>query len=182
MNTLIVGFSRSKKKFPIGSILIRLYQGWVLYSHVYIRMKSSKSVSDNINHASEGLVFRMSETEFNKKHIIFEEYEVEIPDIQVFNPHRQSTTNLVRYIKDEMHELAGADYSIRQNVGLVLVDLLSLFNIKISNPWKEGWNCSEFVMNILDEIYPKEFLHLKKDTVTPKDIHKILNYLGIKPR
>jgi len=64
MNTeLIIGFSKSKKKFPILSYLIRAYQGFTNYSHTYIKVKSNRPErSDHILHASEGLVQHMSGT------------------------------------------------------------------------------------------------------------------------
>ena len=66
-----IGFSKSKKKFPIGSWLIRAYQR-TPYSHVYIRLHvgppSKMFPSDKILHASEGLVQNMSGTAFDKKH------------------------------------------------------------------------------------------------------------------
>lgn len=161
---LIVGFSRSKLKFPIGSWLIRLYQ-LTPYSHIYIRIPTDKFPSDIIIHASEGKVQRMSETQFNKRHEVIKEFTLYVDDatyIQCIN---------------EMHEISGDDYNLLQNLGLFIVDIMSFLGKTISNPWKTGWNCSEFVYYILSKIYPNKFYLKDANTVTPKQINRILKTL-----
>lgn len=167
---IYVGFSKSKKKLPIGSWLIRAYQ-LTEYSHTYIRIKSSKFPSDHIIHASEGKVIKMSKTQFDKRHTTVKEFKINIPNIVIYNKHVKKHTSLFRYILDTIHELSGDDYSLLQNVGIVLVRLLRMFGIKIKNPWRKGWNCSEFVAAILLILYPSKLNNISLDTITPKDIY-----------
>lgn len=134
--------------------------------------------SDKILHASEGLVQNMSGTQFDKKHEVVEEYEIEIPDIIVKDNLRNIESTLYRALISIMHETAGDDYGMMQNIGIIYVDLMrKLFNKRVKNPWRGGWNCSEFVASILSMVYPIEFGKLDPDTVTPKEIRDILKKL-----
>lgn len=162
MKTIYVGFSKSNKKLPIGSWLIRAYQR-TEFSHVYIRLKTKpRFPSDKILHASEGLVQNMSSTQFDKKHRVVKEFPIEV------------TENRYKNLVDVMHELSGANYSFMQNFGIFLVETLSLLGIKIKNPWKTGWNCSEYVAHILWEDVPG-FDGFDPNLVIPKDLYNILS-------
>lgn len=165
---IVVGFSKSKKKFPIGGHLIRLYQGFTSYSHVYIRLLvKPRFPSDKIIHAAEGEVNHWSETNFHKRNETVDAYIIDIPD------------ELYSHLRNDIfHEKAGEKYGMLQNLGIVWVDLVYFFtNKRINNPWQEGWNCSEFVATALKEVYPEDFNHLDVNLTTPKDIHKILKIL-----
>lgn len=167
MKTIIVGFSKSKKKFPVASWLIRLYQ-LSEYSHVYIRLQMNKGSifpSDKILHASEGKIQNMSGTQFDKRHEVIEEFEIEV------------SANMYKQILIQLHEASGDDYSVLQNVGIFLVDFVRIFGFVIKNPWVTGWNCSEFVASILIHIFPSDFKHLDPNTCTPKNIYNILKRL-----
>lgn len=177
MGYIIVGLSRSKKSCPVGSYVIRLYQGWTPYSHIYIRRKEPWFVSDQIVHASEGKVLQMSGTQFDKRHKKILEYGIKIPDKTIWNPYRKEETSLMRFIKDETKEIAGDDYGMMQNIGIALVDFMKLFGKDIKNPWQKGWNCSEFVTVVLQHVFPKAFEGVDPQTVTPKKVKKILDGL-----
>jgi hypothetical protein len=162
---LIIGFSKSKKKFPIASWVIRLYQG-TPFSHIYIRVpfkEMGKFPSDRIVHASEGLIQHMSGTVFDTKHQVVEEFEFEIS--------KELWTNIKH---DDLHEKAGEPYSFAQNIGIVLVHMARWFGIRMTNPWKSGWNCSEFALDVLMDVDPESFKHFDKNTVTPKDLYNKL--------
>lgn len=165
MKEIIIGVSKSNKKFPIGSWLIRIYM-WSLFSHIYVRVpfkKYGKFPSDRIIHASEGLVQHMSATVFNKKHKTVEEFTFKITD--------DLWDKIKRY---DLHEPAGENYGMLQNVGIALVGFLRIFGIRATNPFKSGWNCSEFVLKILKDIDYNKYKHLDGNLVTPKDLYKIL--------
>lgn len=165
MKKMIVGFSRSKKFLPLASILIRFYQN-TSFSHTYIKLPfKHRFPSDKILHASEGLIQNMSGTQFDKKHKVINEFEIEISDDIYFE------------LLSVMHELAGDDYSVLQNIGIILVDIARYFGIRMTNPFKKGWNCSEFVAEILKRIYPNKFNNIDPNTVTPKEIYVILESL-----
>jgi hypothetical protein len=162
--TITIGFSKSKKKFAIGSFLIRLYQ-MTPFSHCYIRMNVPLVPSDAIIHASEGKVLRMSGTQFDKRHEVVKEFCLELDE----SVHNQ--------IRIDMHEISGDDYSIWQNAGIILVDIARILGFRIANPWVSGWNCSEFVVRILRDHYPTEFTRIDPETVTPKELYVIIEKL-----
>jgi len=167
MRHITVGFSKSKKAFPIASWAIRLYQR-TEFSHVYLREKVRVFKDDLIIHASEGNVQRMSEYQFDKKHEVVEEFIVTIEsDLRFYE------------LKDLMHKHSGADYSVMQNIGIVYVDIMRFLGKRVKNPWQKGWNCSELVMTILQEIFPEEFKQYDTNTITPKEINTILKQLVI---
>jgi len=178
MKKIVVGFSRSSKKFPIFSWLIRLYQ-WSAFSHTYIRLLvRPKFPSDKILHASEGLVQNMSSTQFDKKHIVTDEFEIFLPDILVNDKLTGNKKTLYFALISIMHEIAGDNYSYIQNVGILYVDFMrKVFKRRVKNPWRKGWNCSEFVASVLKIIYPNDFEDLDPDTVTPLEIYQILERL-----
>lgn len=162
MRTIIIGFSKSKKFLPVASLAIRAYQN-TPFSHVYIRLPwKGRLPSDKILHASEGLIQNMSGTQFDKKHEVVKEFELQVSD------------EVHKKLVHQMHELAGDNYSIMQNIGIIIVDIARFFKIRMTNPFKSGWNCSEFVMEIIDELFPNHFKDLHPNTVTPKEIYQIM--------
>jgi len=165
MKELTVGFSKSKKKMPIASWLIMLYEG-TGFSHTYLRETLRVFKDDLIIHASEGAVQRMSQYQFDKKHEVVEEFIIEIEDKELYQE-----------LKDKMHKYSGAPYSIMQNVGIIYVNIMKCLNRNVENPWQIGWNCSELVMVVLESVYPEEFSNYRQNTVTPKEIHHILSEL-----
>jgi len=165
MKYITIGFSKSKKNFAIGSMLIRAYQGFSSFSHCYIRMKVPVVPSDAIIHASEGKVLRMSGTQFDKKHEVVDEFKVLLTDAE---------HDKVRIL---MHEISGDDYSLCQNLGIFIVDLARLIGFNIKNPWTTGWNCSEFVMEIVKNKFPEQFSAYDQNTVTPIQVYKVMKKL-----
>jgi hypothetical protein len=183
MKKIIIGFSKSKKKLPIGSWIIRLYQN-TKFSHTYIKLLTKpKFPSDKILHASEGLVQNMSGTMFDKKHQVIDEFEISIPDIIVKDKLVKDHLPLYRSIVNILHEISGDDYNFMQNIGIFYVDIMRIFFKKrVKNPWIKGWNCSEFVAYILKAIYPKEFKTLDINTITPKELYEILTRMDADER
>lgn len=104
----------------------------------------------------------MSEPQFDKRHFVTEEFEIEVTD-EVYSK-----------IKKELHYASGDDYGLMQNVGIVIVDFLSMLGIKIRNPWQRGWNCSEFVCILMKKSHPELVKDIDPQTVTPKQIYKLL--------
>lgn len=164
MKKLTIGFSKSKKTFPIASWLIMLYQ-WTKFSHVYIRLETPFLGSDTITHASEGKILRMSDEQFNKRHKVIEEIEILVDD------------NAYKSMILELHKASGDDYGLMQNLGIIIVDFFNLLNIKIKNPFQSGWNCSEFVYVMLRNLDPKITKKEDPQTITPKQVYKLLKSL-----
>jgi len=162
MQELIVGVSRSKKKFAIASWAIRAYQ-CTKFSHIYLKRFTRVFTTPIIIHASEGLVQRMSGPQFDKKHFPIREFKITVSDEKYVE------------LRDMMHFYSGDNYSIIQNVGILWVDLVrAITGKRVSNPWQKGWNCSEFVMSILIQVFPEKFKDFDPNTVTPKEIYNIL--------
>jgi len=159
MKTIIIGFSRSTVKFPIFSWLVQVYQGFTPYSHCYIKLITTPSLPSNtILHAAEGQVCQYSETAFLTRNKIIKEFLIDVPD------------NIYEKLKREyFHEKSGESYSILQNIGLVYARFF-----RTSNPFTNGWNCSEYAAEILKYIYPNKFAYLDGNKVTPKDIYIFL--------
>lgn len=167
MKKIVIGFSKSTKRFPIFSWLIRGYQGGTKYSHVYMKMLvTPRFKSNRIIHAAEGQVSIYSETAFLTRNAIVEEFTIEV----TMNKYRE-------IVEDIFHEKAGESYSIWQNLGIAIVRFINWIGFKATNPWKSGWNCSEYVLVALREIYPDRYNHIDQNLVTPKDIHNILTEL-----
>lgn len=169
MRTIVIGFSKSKKVLPIGSWLIRMYQGFTEYSHVYIKIPvKPKFPSDKILHAAEGQVSHYSETAFLKRNEVVCEYEFEVSEEVYFE-----------LLRDYFHELSGEDYGVMQNVGIFLVDVFRKFNMSINNPFTKGWNCSEYVGEVLKKIFPNHLKYSDLNIITPKNVMNILEELEV---
>lgn len=160
MKYIKVGFSKSKKKLPIGSWLIRFYQQ-TEFSHCYIKIEDIPRLGSNtIIHASEGKVQINSEIEFNIRHESVAEFVIELPD--------KTYMAILRLA----HRYSGADYGLLQNVGIVYAHImLYLFKKRVKNPWPYGFNCSEFILLILKKLHPDIFNKYQNDTVIPKELY-----------
>lgn len=159
MKKIVIGFSSSKKFMPIGSWAIRLYQGGTAYSHCYIKLLCNPPFPSNkILHATEGQVSHYSETSFLKKNKIIKEFEIKLEDSLYKD-----------LIYNFFHEKAGENYSILQNIGLVISRMLN-----IKNFFTEGWNCSEYAAYVLKKIYKNNFVYDDINKITPRDIYEFL--------
>ena len=77
---LEVVFTKSKKKLPIFSWLIRLWTN-KQYSHVAVKFNTTRFFgTDTYCQASDGLVNYMSEVQFDKKHTIVDTRVLEVSD------------------------------------------------------------------------------------------------------
>jgi hypothetical protein len=160
MRELKIVFTKSKKKIPILSWLIMLWTKKP-YSHVALKFESRIFKSPTYYQASDGLVNYMSGTQFDKKHEIVNQYEIEIEDDSYYK------------IREECHEEAGANYGLMQNVGIMITDVLSFFGIKTKNPFKKGRNCSELIyIKVLKPMFPT--LKYNPDTIKPHQVENIL--------
>jgi len=158
-------FSKSKKRLPIASWLIRLWT-WKPFSHV-ARLKTI--MNENMYYqASEGKVNYEHESIFSKKHEIIYKFSIKVPE------------EFEKSVGLRCLQQAGQPYATKQNIGIILVDALSLIGIKIKNPWKKGVNCSELIYKeVLKPMYPE--LSYNPDTIKPHHIKEILEEKGYKP-
>lgn len=155
LNTITVGFSRSKKRFPIGSWIIRLYDR-TSYSHVYLKFHS-ESLNRVLIYEAVGSGLRFIGSKAWESHAV----EVASFDVEVI---KGNYLHLLQYCVDN----AGTEYGFMQNIGIPLSRLLGLK----SNPFQSGKNCSEVVGEILKHEGYK--LPHNDNLVTPKDIYEVL--------
>jgi uncharacterized protein YycO len=158
MKTITIGFSKSKKKFAVGSWLIRWYME-TPYSHVYVKFHS-ESLNRTLIYEAVGSGVRFVGMSKWSSHA----EEVATFDIQVSD---DKYLELIRYCIDN----AGVEYGFMQNIGIVLS---GLFKEKF-NRFNKGMNCSETSYNIGE----LAGLNLQKDKnlITPKDLYDKLSTL-----
>lgn len=164
---LEIVFTKSKKRFPFFSWLIRLWTRKP-YSHV-ARAIEIRDWGKRYFQASEGKVNYEFEKYFEEKHHIVKKYIIKVPP------------EMDRAIKYECYLEAGNKYALMQNVGIAVVDIVyKIFKKKINNPWKHGRNCSELLyLNVLKPMFPE--LTYDPDLIKPHQIDKILEEKGYKP-
>ena len=156
MRTIKVGFSKSKKKFAVGSWLIQIWEN-TPFSHVYLRIGGG-TFPEVIYQASNSMVNFMGLEAFNKYHEVVEEFEVEL------------TAEEYKNLLTKCMALAGLRYECKQLVGLVIVRLFDIFGKQIKNPLSgSGYVCSELVGEMLNFDLGKP-----KENITPKDIYVFL--------
>lgn len=160
MREIEIVFTKSKKCFPFFSWLIRLWT-WKPYSHVARKMQISFLNKPNYFQANEGKVNWEYEDHFAKKHEVVKTMKFSVTEKE-----------RARFNK-ACWEQVGAKYGFMQNVGIVLVDIANIFGLDISNPWKEGMNCSEVLYRTI--LKPKfGDMGYRPDTIKPHHIEKIL--------
>ena len=156
MSTITIGFSKSKKRLPIGSWLIRLYEN-TPYSHVYLKFHS-ETLNRVLIYEAVGSGLRFIGSKAWGSHAV----EVASFDVAMI---QANYVTLLQYCVDN----AGTEYGFMQNVGVVIS---RLFKLK-SNPFQKGKNCSEVVSEVLKlEGYT---LKVSPNLSTPRDIYEMLN-------
>ena len=168
MKELSIVFTRSKKKFAIGSYLIRWWTKKP-YSHVAREGKIGFCEHHHYFQASEGQVNYEYESHFSKKHEIVKKYTILVP--------KEIYYSMIK----ESWKQAGASYGTMQNLGILIVDLLNKIGIKATNPFKSGINCSELIYRtVLQKMIPN--LPYRADLIKPHQIEEIIieNELNIK--
>lgn len=155
MSTITIGFSKSKKKLPLGSWLIRLYSG-TPYSHVYLKFHS-ESLNRVLIYEAIGSGLRFIGSKAWDSHAV----EVASFDVEMISA---NYIRLLQYCVDN----AGTEYGFMQNLGVPLARVLRLK----SNPFQNGKNCSEVVSEVLKlEGYT---LKVSPNLSTPRDVYEIL--------
>lgn len=155
MKKLVIGFSRSKKRFPIGSWLIRLYLG-TKYSHTYLRFRADK-YDRNLIYEAVGSGVRFIGQKMWESHA----EEVKSHEIEV----SEAGYNKIMVL---CIDNAGMNYGFLQNAGIIVANIFNLDK----NPFPADTNCSEELAKILHEEgyrFNKEF-----NLITPKDIDEAL--------
>ena len=155
MKTITIGFSKSKKKFAIGSWLLRAYMK-TPYSHTYLGFRSA-TIDRNIKYESVGSGVRFIGEKRWQSHA----REIKAYTIQISEA---SYIEMLQFCVDN----ASDSYGFWQNAGVLIADVLKLK----TNPFNTGVNCSELIGKIL----VRNGYKIDKDlnNLTPKDIDIIL--------
>lgn len=157
MKTVTIGFSRPRNKlFPIGSWLIRMYQGFTPYSHVYLQFYSD-SINRPLIYEAVGSGVRF----VGQKYWLTHAKEVKSFTLNI---KKCNYDRLIQFCVDN----EGYKYGSLQNIG---VFISNLFGLK-KNIFYKGKNCSE----IIGEILVLEGYKINKDLnlLTPKNIYETL--------
>lgn len=156
MRKITIGFSKSKKKFAVGSVLIRWYMG-TPYSHVYLKF-DAKSFDRTLVYEAVGKGVRfVGLKNWQHNHEEIASFELNISD--------DNYKKIMQFCIDN----SGSEYGFLQNIGILFSDA---FGIK-RNPLTSGENCSEVIGKIL--VLEGYKINKDLDLLTPKDIFLILN-------
>lgn len=156
MRTVTIGWSKSKKRFAIGSRLICWYMG-TPYSHVYMKFEAKTFERTLVYEAIGKGVRFVGFNNWNKDHQEVDSKEIQISD--------ENYKKIMQFCIDN----SGAEYGFMQNIGILLANLCKSHR----NEFTSGENCSEAI----GEILALEGYIIDKDLnlLTPKDIFLILH-------
>lgn len=159
MKTIKIVFTKSKKKLPVASWIIRAYT-WQGYSHVALEV-GMQDWGSSYFQASEGKVHLSYNTEFYKKHEILKEYTLRVPK------------EIEYEIKKNIWQNAGKPYGMLQNIGIAWVDLCKFFGYKVANPFTSGQNCSELIArDVVMELVSG--LDIQPDSIKPHEVEALI--------
>lgn len=159
-----IGFSRPKALFAPFSWVIRLFQGWTSYSHVYVRFWNQEAQRWVVYQASGTSVNMIGWEKFQINEIITDEFEIEVSD--------KSSGK----IRSMMIDLLGTPYGILDVIGMGIVILINKLGFKVYNIFASkqySMVCSKLAYEIADKIVP--IPEEDPDLVTPKDMFNLLN-------
>lgn len=163
MSKLIIGFSKAKSQFKIGSTVIQKVN-CRNYSHCYVRYTCSVTKVTLIAQASHGFVNLVSEAIFLEQNIIVKEYAVDCTDIQ--------HVEILTFIASNL----GKPYSKLQ---LILIGIKKLLHIELNiHDRDSSFICSEFAARVCSMTGIKVPSDL--DYFDPSDLDKILQDVGAK--
>lgn len=159
---ILIGFSKAKSIFKVGSTAIQLAEKRE-YSHAYIRYYSEEKQCDMVAQASHGYVNEISFENFKKSNTVIKEYCMAV------------TPSQFKAVMFFIGSKLGTVYSKMQIV-LIAIKKILLFEIKQYNKDKY-FICSEFagiVCRILGVKMPDNL-----DYCTPSDLDTLLSSFGI---
>ncbi len=158
MASIIVGFSRAKSPFKIGSTLIRISEGRP-FSHAYFRYTCPISGKQMVNQASHGYINEMEYEIFKQDNIVVEEYELTCKE--------EEHKDLLIFLRSNL----GRKYSQMQ---IFVIGCMKVLGIK-KNVYVDGDKadiCSEWVAKGAKLISYITNLPAILDTYTPSDLRE----------
>ena len=166
MKNITIGFSKACTKFPIFSWLILLTQK-TPYSHVYLKYKDDNLQRTVYFQASHTLVNYMGESTFLAQETVVQEFNFIISDNSFLSVQQFAIDN------------AGKPYGTLEICGLALVQIASLFGIKMQNPFKDAgtsWICDQLQAALL-ETCENVSLPMPLNEMKPKDMYNLVSSL-----
>lgn len=166
MQQITIGFSKSSATFPIFSWLIILTQK-TPYSHVYVKYNDPDLNRVMYYQASHTVVNYMSEAVFLAQETVVQEFTFSVSD--------ESFIAMEQFAADN----AGKPYGTLEIIGLGVVQLASLFNIKMHNPLREAgstWICDQLIAAMLAACNNVK-LPMPLDDMTPQDVYAMVKSL-----
>ena len=154
---LIIGFSRAKSPWKIGSTVIRLSEKRN-FSHTYVRYVDPTTTIDIVTQASQSFVNEVNYDIFQESNIVCEEYQLDCTEEQFIN--------ILTFIKTNL----GVKYSTLQILFLGIKKILK-FEVKEYNKDKE-FICSEFAARICQIAGVRAPTYL--DYFTPSDLNTLI--------
>lgn len=161
LDKIIIGFSRAKSPWKIGSKVIQEVEKRN-FGHAYIRYKCPITDIEIVSQASHGYVNDMNYDVFKDQNIIVKEYEILCSSGDFINT--------IKFIKSNL----GKDYSQFQ---ILIIGLKKVLGIKVeSNNRDKYFICSEFGARVCQIVnLPLEVLNL--DYFTPSDLDLFMSNL-----
>lgn len=154
---IIIGFSRSKSVFKIGSLAIQLAEKRK-FSHAYFRYECPFTNLDIVSQASHGYVNEIEYSIFKEDNVVVEEYELQISNVEF--------QVLLLYLRSSL----GKKYS---KLTIFVISILKLLSIKkqiyIDGDQKDI--CSEYIARGAKIISYITNLPTVLDTYTPSDLN-----------
>ena len=169
---VVFGFSRPRNSYKIGALLIRVFQGWTPYSHVFVSWDVPDLELDCIFEAWGTKVQFRSAPEFSHGNQIVAAFEVKVSDERFIALRRKA------------HLIQGTPYANLENVGIFAAAFLQkIFRRPFTNPFSFGekqMKCSELALDLLDDIKELGLIHnLDLDLVDVKDVFSVLQNLSV---
>lgn len=162
MSKLIIGFSKAKSPWKLGSTVIRKVD-CRNYSHCYIRYVDEVTKVELIAQASHGFVNLVSKAIFLEQNIIVKEYAIECTEVQHID------------ILTFIHSNLGKPYSKLQ---LILIGIKKLLHIELNiHDRDSSFVCSEFAARVCSIAGIKVADDL--DYFGPSDLEVIVQDVGV---
>jgi hypothetical protein len=166
MKQFYIGFSRNAQN-KWGSMLLQKYMRKE-YSHTFFEFDTTRIFDDNtILHSSmSNGVGYWANKRFEKDNTKTHLFKIEVSDEQY------------RSLRAKLHGYCGEKYAFIQNLGIIAVDILQNMGLEVSNPFRDGENCSELVFAALIDMFPELSKSYSKNTIRPDHIEHILTEKG----
>lgn len=161
---IIVGFSRAKSPWRVGSRII-LDVEKRNYSHVYVRFAHEITGMQIVYQASLGMVNAYNFDLFKEHNVIVEEYLLETTG-------KAQDIDFLVFLQKNL----GKPYS---KFAILFISIKKLFKIEVKyNDNNEQFICSELAFKIINIVKP-EIEFSNSDYITPSDLNKLINEIRL---